>query len=407
MMLRSLDHQGIQVKQADKRNFSAKHLIDGMKTKYEEQRRQRSTKSRAANWQYTHEFSDQDVITDVLRFMILYATNAPQHNGPERRRIAAFFREFIQVFFGLEPDMVEENLRDLDERGSPEDEEETPAELTNGKTKRLGNGKKPSLLQKTLTKSAPNGKGRSSKEDSAAGSKESTPDVDSVGEDEGAETAEEQAATRVTNERWLNDEIMYGTEELRANKEFVQSEFKLFCNQTIFIFFSVFQTLYRRLKEIKGSEQEAREEGVRASKHKPARDIGLLQEREDYYSNMEENESYYSRTLGLVEDFITGEVEEPQYTSSLRQYYLSKGWQLFTISDHLKHMCRLGATCSGVDPKEKTPDILTQFYENRKAKEAKYDEIISIRKQAEKFVKDGELFVISWVCIPPQHLVLF
>jgi paired amphipathic helix protein Sin3a len=47
MHLRSLDHMGILVKSTDKRHLSAKHLVDVIKTKYEEQRRQRSLHGKA------------------------------------------------------------------------------------------------------------------------------------------------------------------------------------------------------------------------------------------------------------------------------------------------------------------------------------------------------------------------
>ena len=91
MYLKSLDHMGIQAKQSDKKHFAAKHLIDAIKTKHEEQRRQRSIRGRTPKYQFAHEFTDQGVITDVLRFMILYASNSTHHNSHERRRISEFF----------------------------------------------------------------------------------------------------------------------------------------------------------------------------------------------------------------------------------------------------------------------------------------------------------------------------
>jgi len=98
----------------------------------------------------------------------------------------------------------------------------------------------------------------------------------------------------------------------------------------------------------------------------------------------------------LIEDFLANDLEEMKYQDFLRHYYLKKGWQLYTIMDLLKQLCRLGAVCSAPDAKEKTPDLLQQFYIDRESKETSYNAEINLRKQADKYIKDGELFLIKW-----------
>ena len=154
--------------------------------------------------------------------------------------------------------------------------------------------------------------------------------------------------------------------------------------------------MYRRLKEIKDNEADAREEGIRASQPKPARDIGLINDNDEYFQPLN-GETYYSRTLMLIEDFINGEVEEGPYQNWLRRYYLKKGWQVYTILDLLKTLCRQGAICSSSEKKETTTDLIDQFYRNRASEETSYNAEINMRKQADKYVKDGELFLIQWV----------
>lgn len=407
MYLRSLDHMGLSVKQADKRNFSQKHLIDAIKTKHEEQRRQRSLKRADVPWhQFSYTFPDFEVITNVLRFMVMYASNASQHNAPERRRITEFFEKFFIAFFGLPEEAVAECTRDID-RGTPDEDydESTPLELPNGnRGRRPVNGRKTDLRRGVLDKNRNGTRGRGSKEDSATGSKESTPDVESVDEDAG-EAADDRAVTEVTNERWMaaaQPTRIHGTKELsaedtrlQADQPYKQEEFSLYANQTIYVFFTIFQTLYRRLKEIKESEEEAREEGVRATKEKPAEKIGLMENRPDFHQTLN-GETYYSRTLALIEDFISNELDEAKYHDFLRHFYLKKGWQLYTITDLLKTLARLGSICASVDAKEKTPDLIEQFYRNRESKETTFNLEINMRKQADKYIKDGELFVIKW-----------
>ncbi len=409
MYLRSLDHQGIQVKQSDKKHFSAKHLVDAIKTKHEEHRRQQKTTGSAPKYQYLWQFEDKSIIVDVLRLMVMYVANASQHNNLERHRIREFFIKFIPTFFDISEDVIADSIRDI-ERATPDDDSEdvAPLELPNGgRGRRIGNGKKTDLRRGVLDKNQNrngNGKGRSHKEDSATGSKESTPDVDSVGEDDAGEMADDQAVTEVANGNWAGvatpvdtRQSVLHTEDLdfSADQPFSRDYYKLWSNQTIFVFMSLFQTLYDRLKDIKASEEEARGETIRLNRDKPAKDLGLFK-RDDYYLDLN-GETYYSRTLQLVEDFINGEVDETQYQAFIRQYYLMKGWRIYTIQDFLKHLCRLGAVCSSVDQKEKTVDLLEQFYRNRFSEETTYNAEINMRKQAEKYIKDGEMFLIQWV----------
>jgi paired amphipathic helix protein Sin3a len=408
MYLKSLDHMGLHVKSADKKNFAMKHLIDSIKTKHEEQRRQRSPKGKASRYQFYFEFNDQGVIADVLRVMIVYVTNSSQHNSAERRRISEFFEKFITTFFDMSDELVSDRTADID-RGTPDDDgdDAAPSELPNGRGRRANNGKRTDLRRGVLDRARNGIRGRSLKEDSTTGSKESTPDVDSVVEDDNGEATEDQATTEVTNDRWLalpGATAIQGTKpldvadlELIADQPFKRDYYSLYCNSTIYVFFSIFQTLYRRFKEIKESEDEAVAEGNRARVEKPAQKIGLQDEKNDYYGPAD-GEPYYTRTLALVEDFITGDLEETKYQDFLRHFYLKKGWQLYTVMDLLKSLCRQAVVCSTNDNKEKTPDLIEQFYHDKESKETSFNTEINLRKQADKYIKEGELFVIRWVC---------
>jgi paired amphipathic helix protein Sin3a len=408
MYLKSLDHMGIHIKAADKKNFTPKHLIDGIKTKYEEQRRLRSARKAVPRHQFSYNFDDQEVLGDVLHVMILYVQHSSQHNTNERRRISEFFERFIPLFFDLSPELVARSIDDIS-RGTPDEdgEEGGPFELPNGSKSKRPNGKKNDLRRGVLDKGRNGTKGRDHKEDSASASKESTPDVDSLG-DEDPEPVEDNTATEVTNERWaaipgaiavqgsmpLNaDEL-----ELKADRQFKRDSYSLYSNTTIFVFLSIVQALYQRFEDIKNSEDDAIEEGRRVKTNKPARDIGIPEPRDEYFG-LADGESYYQKSLSLIDDLIENELEDVKYQEFLRHYYLKKGWELYSVTDLLKHLCRLGATCSGPDTKEKTPDLLQQYYVDREMKDTSYNTEINLRKQAEKYIKDGELFVLRWVRI--------
>ncbi|KAK6583203.1 hypothetical protein PZA11_004279 [Diplocarpon coronariae] len=399
--MKSLDHMGIQAKQADKKNFSAKHLIDAIKTKYEENRRQRCTRAKVQPFQYTWEFSDKQVVLDVLRIMLIYVANANQHNPNERVRIQNFFEKFIGVFFSIPEDDIARCSVGID-HGSPDDDSEdiTPLELTNGRGRRSGNGKKTDLRRGVLDKGRNGVRARGQKDDSATASKESTPDVESVAEDD-ADNIDESAVNRVTDQRWTTVpgaiDGVNGFPSFNPYQPYRHTDFNLYANQTIFCFFSIFQTLYRRLKEIKECENSARDEGEKAARPKPARELGLGNEPDNYYIAARNDASfYYRKTLEYVALFIEGELDEATYQNFFRRYYLKKGWQLYTVQDLLKQICRFGAICSTLDVKEKTPDLLDQFYTSRRMEEYTYNAEINARKQADKYVKEQELFLIQW-----------
>jgi paired amphipathic helix protein Sin3a len=407
MHLKSLDHMGILVKSNDKKNLTAKHLVDVIKTKHEEQRRERVLKGKSSQYQFVWDFSDKDVVTELLRFGMLYVLNAGQHSGQEKERILEFFEMFIPALFDIPEEQIQDRLPRMPLDSGEEDvEDHTPAELTNGRSRR--NGKKGDLLRGVLDPGRNVTKPRSQKEDSAAsGSKETTPDVASNEED--MPDAADEGTPDLSNERWMpsvpkpvvvgeSSGLLDADGELKADGLFSRKWYHFFCNQTIFVFLSIFRTLYTRLEDVKNSKDNVAKEVERLTKQKPARDIGISENHMTFFGANDDPSTYWPRTVELIEDFITGEVDESRYQDVMRHYYLRNGWKLYTIQDLLKTLCRLALTCSSTDAKEKTPDLIQQYINSRQKQETSYQTEISARKFAEKCVKDGELFAIRWVC---------
>lgn len=407
MYLKSLDHMGILVKNNDKRNLTAKHLVDVIKTKHEEQRRERALKGKASRQQFAWDFADKDTIVDLLRLMMLYSLHSGQHSSQEKERILEFFESFIPSFFDIPEEHVQDRLpRMQPDSGEEEIEDYTPAELTNGRTRR--NGRKGDLLRGVLDPGRNGSKPRGQKDDSTSGSKETTPDVTSANEEDMPDAPEELIIPDVSNERWMPNvpkPVVVGQSnafldtdgELKADGFFTRPWYNFFCNQTIYVFFSIFQTLYRRLQDLKDSKEGVAKEIDRLTKPKPARDIGFAENHMSFFSLNDDPSTYWPKTLELIEEYISGDVDETRYQDVLRHYYLKTGWKLYTIQDLLKTLCRLALTCSSTDAKEKTPDLINQYFTSRDKDETSYQTEISARKYAEKCVKDGDIFVVTWV----------
>ncbi len=258
---------------------------------------------------------------------------------------------------------------------------------------------------------------RAQKEDSAAsGSKETTPDVGSANEDEMPDAAEDGASPEASNNRWLpaipgpiileknqdgkSEEIIDIDGELRADAPFPRSWYNFYCNQNIFVFFSLLQVLYKRLEAVKGSTQSVFAELRREKSYKPAKKIGLIPEEAPFF-DAEDPESFWSRTVELIEDYINNDIDEARYQDVLRRYYLKNGWTLYTIQDILKSLCRIGLTCNNPDTKgEKTKELVKAYLESRLQEETSFQNEISARKFAEKCIKENDMFVIGWVSSP-------
>lgn len=406
MHLKSLDHMGILVKSTDKRHLTAKHLVDVIKTKHEEQRRERALKGKASRHQFVWDFGDKDVVLDLLRVMMLYSMHNGQHSTQEKERILEFFETFVPAFFDLAEETVQERVpRMQPDSGEEEADDSTPAELSNGRSRR--NGKKGDLLRGVLDPGR-NGSSRprGQKEGSAASeSKETTPDVGSANEEEMADASED--AAEMSNERWMptvpkpvvvgDESLLDGDGELKADGFFSRPWYNFFCNQTLYVFFSIFHVLYERLLDIKASSADIPAQIERLQKPKPARDIGFTENTMTFFTSSDDATTFWPKTLELIEEYVTGDVDENRYQDVMRHYYLRNGWKLYTIQDLLKTMCRLALTCSSTDSKEKTPDLIQQYLNSRDKEETSYQTEISARKFAEKCVKDGDLFVVCWV----------
>lgn len=405
MYLKSLDHMGLQVKNADKKLFNLKTVVDLIKTKKEEQKRQsKSGGQKVAKYQLIYDFDDEDVILDAMRLLWTHIENTGQLNATERERTWDFVESFLLKFFGISKARFSDKVGSVS-RASPEEDEDSsiPAELSGSRSTRQ-NGRKSNLLRGVLERGRTGANGRAQKDTSATGSKESTPDVGSAVDDEMTDAPEDLATAEVSNERWMANTPGAGNtadgprgSELRADELFVRSWYNLYCNHTILNFFYLFEILYKRLKDVKDCEKEAAEAVERANRPKPATDIGLLEKRSGDYFVPGSSESHYHTVLDLLDGFIKNDVGETEFQGYMRQFYLRKGWALYTIQDLMKQLCKLSSTCAGNDSKDKTSEIIRLFETNRVEEETSYNLEINLRKNVEKYIKDGDLFSVRYV----------
>ena len=411
MHLKSLDHMGIHVKTVDKKQLTAKHLLDAIKTKHEEQRRIRITKGSAPRYQYMFKFDDQEIILAFLRLLVVYITQSGQYSTTEKDRLIEFFESFIHQFFGISEDEIQKRIADIPRDDLEEDpEDQVPPELSN-KSRR--NGKKSDLRRGVLDPSRNSSKVHGQEDSVGSASKETTPDVASGNEEDMPDASEDPTGMDTANDRWLpivpratifeGENPLPGSEiELKADQAFPRKWYNCFCNQTLYLFFYYLNLICSRLHNIKQDKESVFKEMGRSRAHKPAKDLGVPYTQSTYFQD-DDPETFWPRTVALMESFLNNDTEEPVFQDILRHYYLQTGWAVYNIQDLFKALCRHAMTCASTDTKDKTPDLLNYFLHSLQSDETSYQAEIANRKFAEKCIKDGDMFAICWV--RPQLLI--
>jgi paired amphipathic helix protein Sin3a len=387
-----------------------------IQTRAEEQRRQKSGRTAfVPKYQFEYFFTDSDVILDAARLLAIYAEQNNQHNAGDRAKLEVFIKQFIPVFFGLSPDRFEENLGSISRR-SPEDDLDDgtpgPGESLSASKGRRTNGKKTDLLRGVLERGRNSKQTRSQKEGSAfTGSKESTPDSASAAVDEEMASdypnVDDTNADSETNETWMELPAVGAAPNTRPvarniqnNEPFRRDWYSLYCNSTIYCFFKLFHTLYERLLKVKGDEVDVAEIVKRAQSDKPAFALKMVDKKpEDYFRQVGPDANYYTQVLEMCEDLITGHMDPNLFEETLRRFYMSSGWQLYTLDKLLNGIIKLASTIVSSDSKEKSHDIALLFLKDRVNEETTHQAEINYRKQAEKFIKEGEVYRITYVSL--------
>ncbi len=397
---KSLDHQGINAKNMDKKNFQQKPLISEIQAKYEEGKKSREAGEPGKKHQLDYSFKDVEVIADAARLILTcLESDRNGYNGGETERIRAWFLDFVPRFFGLSAEHFMDQVR-------PEDPASHHEEMQDGYEGETHPGmkskaSKSNLLRKALDK-------RNGKDDSASASKESTP-IPTTEHD--MDLDEEQPSSdpdESPRQPWINH--VHGdlpAQQVSLEETYPHTTFNLYANANIYCFFRLFQFLYVRLLAIKENEQNvvdavARFRGVDGRK-KPAIDLRMIDRGPDYFfTSLASNgdpHHFYNEILRMCDDVVTGTGEQAHLEETLRRYYNKSGWQLYTVEKLVSATLRFIMTILGGDAKDKSVDITNLFFKDREKPDTTRRQEIQYRKTVERFSKDGEVFRISYVSI--------
>jgi paired amphipathic helix protein Sin3a len=397
---RSLDHQSLSVKQADKRQFQPKSLQNEIQVRYEEQKRMQEIQEISQpDQQFTFSFKDEEVLIDVARLMLTFAEN---NSGADFSKVIPFVKEFVPLFFDIDASKFEQRVQSFGRESSTnESSEDTPSPDDDVSSRSQKPSKKGDLRRGVLD---PRGKTRKDKEDSvASASRDTTPDGTSAIEDEAMVDSSNSNAKdeRTPAAQWIdysNRPTANAPREDEPEEPYVRNVYNMYANSSIYCFFRMFVYLYERLSKLKENEDNVRRIVTRAIEHKPAHELKMLDKTpSDFFKNTSESANYYEQILDMLQDQISSDLDMNQIEETLRRYYLQCGWQLYSFDRLLGSLVRFSLAVISHDNKDKTLDIYNLFRKDRVNDTTTHKSELTYRKAVEKYAKDADTYRISYV----------
>lgn len=399
---KSLDHQGINARNMDKKNFQQKTLTSEIQAKYEEAKKNRENGVTSDRHQLEYRFHDLDVIADATRLVLVsLESERTQFNAGEQERIRAWFTDFVPRFFGLDTEKFLEQMdtevarnRDHDD-GVDGHESDAPAPAK-GKSGRKSDWLRRQALER-----------RHGKEDSvASASKESTPMPGATSEVEMEDDTTSSDLVDGPQQPWMNlANVDHSVRHLAMDEAYEHTTFNLYANANIYCFFRLFESMYSRLLAIKHNEANVQEAVARHrgsnGRAKPAIELRMIDKGPDYFFyDINGKQNFYSQILHMCEDVLTGHGELSHLEETLRRYYNKNGWQLYTVDKLVSAVLRFIMNILGGDAKDKSVDITNLFLKDRERPDTTRKQEIQYRKQVQRLSKDGEVYRISYVRNP-------
>ena len=394
---KSLDHQSLSVKQADKRQFQPKSLTNEVLVRYEEQKRLRQVQEiPQTEYQFAFSFKDEEVLFDVARLMITFADN---NSGTEYAKVVPFIKEFVPLFFGLDQAKFEQRVQTSGRDTPNESGDDTPSP-DDDVSQRSQKQKKGDLRRDVLD---PRGKSRKDKEDSlGSASRDSTPELASgIEEEAAAESSHSNGRDEAAAGSWVEysaQPAALDDKEIEHDEPYRRIEYNMYANASIYCFFRMFVYLYERLLKLKESEDEVRKVVSRAMEPKPARRLKMLDKQpDDFFKDTSPTANFYQQVLEMFQDQIVNEVDMAFIEETLRRYYLQIGWQMYSFDRLINSLVRFALVVVSSDSKDKSLDIYNLFKKDRVNDTTSHKNEISYRKAVEKLAKDADTYRITYV----------
>ncbi|KAF5369896.1 hypothetical protein D9758_001057 [Tetrapyrgos nigripes] len=392
---KSLDHQSITFKTADKKAITAKAFVNQIEASREEQMAKRASlidplfaRTRPRH-QLEFVVDDVAVLQDTLKltFSFLDRMQGQTNTTVEKKRIETFLRSFVPLFFMLDP--VAFNMAfqvptdgadtDLSDDGASVADDAEGSNVA-GSSKSSGRGRKnavPALsggdLRKKLLKSEQAKSSRKTRAQEAA-----TPSV-----------------SRLASPAPMDDEqIAESSSNRRAAK---QSTF--FANTSFYVLLRLLEVFYSRLGLFKNYSQKLAGEPENRAVNLVAATV-KNGDPPPRFANIDERRAtaahYYELLLESCERLFDNEIEQSVFEDQMRSMFgIKNAYKIFTVD---KLIAAIIKQVQNVIADSKSQDLLEALKRDRPISSLTTQDQINSRRNAEKVLgPDENLFRIDWL----------
>ncbi|KAK9360348.1 hypothetical protein V1504DRAFT_423614 [Lipomyces starkeyi] len=325
---KSLDHQGLTFKQADKKTLTTKFLVNEIDMiKKEQLNRRLNPLTPGPKYQMQCNFENSDTINDVIRLLNCHLEHSTTFSSNDREKMDGFIKAFIPLFFGIPlPESVQETPDESQTNSGDEDTDGSSLAIKRSRPIKDGD-----LLRDVLKKTR-HGRSKLSKDED--NSREATPEVSADATpypDVPDELQIPEAAEKA--QIW----IQHVTKEQHPdgldipNPDSKRTKFNLFANTTIYCFFRLFYILYKRLEEVKDLESEVSADISSRKSVDFAKELGIVSSKIQDMGLAFTSENCYGQLLDMCEKLIEGDLEHQWFEESLRQAYRNRAFRIYTV----------------------------------------------------------------------------
>ncbi|PPQ64081.1 hypothetical protein CVT24_008894 [Panaeolus cyanescens] len=437
---KSLDHQGINFKQNDKKNITAKHFVQDIEAIKKQQLDKLERKGiklftrGSVGHQLEYDFKNVDVLNDAIKLVFTFLDrNHAVYSPLERRAVEKFLRAFVPTLCASPEASTSSPLIPTDAvitGPSGTTEEEAPNDLSDGARSSGGvrrsvgsphggqaGGVPASDLRKKLLKTAQekarkeagraastSGVGSRAVSPSPGGRSPRPPRVD---EERQASPAAASNSNMEPHDIWIKEASLGPSSEsyIVSGSE---NDRPFFANTTFYTLLRLLELLYSRLlmcHEI--GAKYAAEKHSSLLNNPVAVDLGLddpngpasvLAQTMDHLGNGASEDStnvVYMYLLTACEKLFDNELEQGTFEEHMRWFFGTKAYTLFTLDKLIMALIKQVQTILGDN---RCQELWSLLKSAQNSKNITTQDIIRYRREAERHVgQDDHLYRIQWV----------
>ncbi|KII91290.1 hypothetical protein PLICRDRAFT_105502 [Plicaturopsis crispa FD-325 SS-3] len=401
---KSLDHQGISFKAADKKAITTKAFVSQIEAAREEQMAKRASlidplfaRTRPRH-QLEFVVDDVSVLQDALKltFSFLDRTQA-QINLVERKKIETFLRSFVPMFFALDAPtfnsafVATQDIADSeasDDVGSIADEIDVSSLASSsskaGRSHKKGGGAgdlRKKLLKSEQAKSTIR-KTRAQEAASPSSSRMASPAIADTAPVDGAESSANEPSASVTTDS-------------DATKHAQKNVF--FSNTVFYTLLRIIEVLYSRLWLFKSIAHKIASKPISHRPNPLAEELGLsLQSQRALMDSTAKPEHFYDLMLESCERLFDNEIEPAAFEDQMRFMFGSKeAYKIFTVDKVIGSLIK---QVQMVFSDAKSQDLLDHLKRVRSITSPTTQDLINFRHGAEKILgPDENIFRFDWL----------